>query len=590
MRVLALLAECNYDAGADGWSVEDFLVKVVVIPPPPSPGSWTPPIGIPMPPFGIDETHMMYEDPANRNPLLTYITGPDGPYTHYVDKTKTNCSDTGNGTAAVPRCTIPTSLTEGSVVEVHGGIYTPAQVINGTGTVTRPIFVRGANATTRPEIRIRWQVNGAYMIFEHLLMTQGIDESGIEAHFESHHISIRHSEFSGLGNDLGNGSIVRASGTNPANPVRFVVMYNNYIHNIGDSSVTAPQNDMIGASVSRNSRDVWILDNHIHNMGADAVQLKETAWVYVGRNELHHDGENAIDIKGEISINHVIVSQNKMYGQRAPLAGNSDGSAIAAHSCSDAGPDCGNAWILYNECFDSERCIHVTGNNNVRVIGNIVHDNTVGPGYGIRLRSSNVGYVLHNIVYNSKECYRGEVTVEVHFINNIGINCSVSHAVSQRSGSTAANNIWFQQGGVVNTSLNGGCSNCIVADPRFISYPSNLHYQLGSPAIEGGIADLVAHNAVFQSIHGPSVSILFDYDKNVRPQGSAYDIGAYEFVSGTPQTHLGDLNGDRTVNGFDWTIMEGQWNTSNAQSDLNSDGVVNSIDFSLMNQNWGRST
>ena len=57
----------------------------------------------------------------------------------------------------------------------------------------------------------------------------------------------------------------------------------------------------------------------------------------------------------------------------------------------------------------------------------------------------------------------------------------------------------------------------------------------------------------------------------------------------TPPTMLvGDLNGDRTVNGADWSIMAGVWFTNDATADINKDGVVNSIDFSLMNQNWGR--
>jgi len=50
---------------------------------------------------------------------------------------------------------------------------------------------------------------------------------------------------------------------------------------------------------------------------------------------------------------------------------------------------------------------------------------------------------------------------------------------------------------------------------------------------------------------------------------------------------VGDLNGDRTVNGLNWTIVSSQWFTSNSQSDINTDGVVNSIDFGLMNRNWG---
>ncbi|OGZ56924.1 MAG: hypothetical protein A3H64_03460 [Candidatus Ryanbacteria bacterium RIFCSPLOWO2_02_FULL_45_11c] len=55
-----------------------------------------------------------------------------------------------------------------------------------------------------------------------------------------------------------------------------------------------------------------------------------------------------------------------------------------------------------------------------------------------------------------------------------------------------------------------------------------------------------------------------------------------------PQLLIGDLNGDRTVNSLDWTIMSSVWFTASQLSDINLDGVVNFIDFSLMNANWGR--
>jgi len=39
---------------------------------------WDPPIGIPKPSFGIEETYRMYDDPANRNPELTYHQNAEG--------------------------------------------------------------------------------------------------------------------------------------------------------------------------------------------------------------------------------------------------------------------------------------------------------------------------------------------------------------------------------------------------------------------------------------------------------------------------------------------------------------------------------
>jgi len=64
------------------------------------------------------------------------------------------------------------------------------------------------------------------------------------------------------------------------------------------------------------------------------------------------------------------------------------------------------------------------------------------------------------------------------------------------------------------------------ADPKFVSYSGNnqsasndFHLQAGSPAIDKG-ADLSA------------LGFSYDKDGTSRPQGTAWDIGAYEYISG----------------------------------------------------------
>ncbi len=54
-------------------------------------------------------------------------------------------------------------------------------------------------------------------------------------------------------------------------------------------------------------------------------------------------------------------------------------------------------------------------------------------------------------------------------------------------------------------------------DPKFVSNFGNLHLQSNSPAIDAGMTIAQVTN---------------DYDGNVRPQGSAYDIGAFEYMAG----------------------------------------------------------
>ena len=73
-----------------------------------------------------------------------------------------------------------------------------------------------------------------------------------------------------------------------------------------------------------------------------------------------------------------------------------------------------------------------------------------------------------------------------------------------------------------------------------------------------------------------------------RPQGSSWDIGAYEYtgVVTPPTPIIGDFNNDRLVNSLDFSLLVSAWNQNNATYDINHDGIVNSLDYVVMVQNW----
>ena len=139
--------------------------------------AWEPPIGIPAPSFGIEETHRMYEGQT-----YDFGSGPEpykdagnGPYTHYVDNTHPNATNTDNpyGTASKPRNVIPGALAPGSVVEVHGGPYAVGRSysrdwtwFSGTGTSERPIFIRGTEGETPVFVGMRIRAGGSYIVIE----------------------------------------------------------------------------------------------------------------------------------------------------------------------------------------------------------------------------------------------------------------------------------------------------------------------------------------------------------------------------------------------------------------------------------------
>jgi hypothetical protein len=81
------------------------------------------------------------------------------------------------------------------------------------------------------------------------------------------------------------------------------------------------------------------------------------------------------------------------------------------------------------------------------------------------------------------------------------------------------NNLFYNNPTLYIQSGSGTLQNTITADPQFVNYQSNgsgdYHLKSTSPAIDAGVA-----------LGAPG----FDFEGNIRPQGSTYDIGAYEYL------------------------------------------------------------
>jgi len=309
---------------------------------------YVPPIGIPAPEFGIDESHTMYDNAQYDfgNGLEAYKNSGDGPYTHYIDKQHANATDTGNpyGTNTTPRLTIPQNIAEGSVVEVHNGPYNNTQnihggtylpIINASGTVTKPIFIRGANNNKRFEIGTLTGNNEvivrdvSYVIMENMY----INGPSIKIYQPTNHLAIRNSEITG---ENSSGILIWTWRNDyaPGDVKQHIVIYNNDIHDNGEYPATA-ETGMFGIMIDNATENVWVIDNDIYHNGDDGVQIIDRNWVatiadaeadriFIGRNLMYEDGENAIDAKGSTNV---IISQNEIYGYQT-LFGSSAGEAI----------------------------------------------------------------------------------------------------------------------------------------------------------------------------------------------------------------------------------------------------------------------
>ena len=454
-----------------------------------APGSatWTPPVGIPAPSFGIEQT----------------VT--DAASTHWVDNSGP-CSDVGDGTPASPRCTIPTSLAAGATVQVRGGPYNyrSDSTWSAAGSLASPAFIRGpASPASRPVLSFdddaRLTLSGSYLIVENLEMRSG----AVRIDSSSHHVAVRH--FYLHDNPSGPGSFLANFGDD-------VVVYD---CEIAYNGVIPSSSDDHGFQTLAGTRNVWVLESHIHHNSGDAIQFCHTcighgngpANVYIGRNRLHEDEENAIDIKE--TLGPVVISENEMYGYR-PGVSSGNGDALRIN---DEGAQ-GEIWVLNNRIHSSTIGISPQESEaRSYILGNRLWD-IQGFAIGGAGRQT---VVANNTVVNTARGIRGGTEVTGNIVSG-ATSCHIC-----RDAAGCSNNLVWQPGGT--PVVEASCSSVVRADPLMVmSGNEQTGLQPGGPAVDAGFA----HPAYtyYQTTYG--LDIRRDPAGTARPQGAAWDIGAYE--------------------------------------------------------------
>ncbi|MEO7723200.1 MAG: choice-of-anchor Q domain-containing protein [Chthoniobacterales bacterium] len=412
--------------------------------------AYSPPIGIPAPSFGIDQVVTMYSGQTytftDGRGTIVYPDAGDGPYTHYVDKNAVGATDTSNtyGTPATPRLTIPTTLTAGSVIEVHGGTYAPGRLLSVTGTASNPVFIRGISHDEQGDTGHNpfvwdnlWQMaNVSYLIIENgksvtTAFTDG-DQTGnigvrqqqLAIYSPSDHFAIRNCEFTNHGDIT---TVVRA-GSNlslgfgestwvTGQETRDVVVYHNWIHD----NISAPdlENGIQGMIWNKGVTNGWALENNIYNQGEDGIHVlgipgRGDAFatnIYIGRNLIHDCSENALDVK---QCFYTVVSENEFYNFHNFVVptGGSDGAAIVLNDdgvIADNGP----AWVINNVIHDSGVGVRTQKPADIYFVGNvfydIAHDATTP-------RQTSLGSAIGAAIW----CANG---LSYHLINNTVFRC-----------------------------------------------------------------------------------------------------------------------------------------------------------------------
>jgi parallel beta-helix repeat protein len=231
--------------------------------------------------------------------------------------------------------------------------------------------------------------------------------------------------------------------------------------------------------------------------------------------------------------------------------------------------------------------------------GNIIHDNGAGGGAAINLDGVQSSRIQNNLLYNnhSSGISLFQIDGATGSKNNLVVNNTMLMALDARwdvnintgsTGNIVYNNILFNASThgsiaiaadslagfvsdynvVVNLMSNDGGNNAFLTLSQWrtqtgqdahsvISTPgavfvgsSDYHLKAGSPALDAGT-----------SLASPNQPPAEDLEGNARPQGVAFDVGAYELVAPSQNTINGTASNDaiglaRNVDGthIDWSI------------------------------------
>ncbi|MBW2261156.1 MAG: right-handed parallel beta-helix repeat-containing protein [Deltaproteobacteria bacterium] len=536
--------DASDDADAADVLAEDDASTDVIEDDAPPPDGYDPPTGIPAPPFGIVET-------------VESVYGSRDHFTYYVDNSHAEATDTDNpyGSPETPRLTIPGDLEAGDVVQVHGGPYWPEGdrfSFRGQGTESEPIIITGARSSPNPVLTNFVHFPDAqWTIFENFTIetdgNYGLELRPLESDTPIHHVSIRMVTLHGSGRFKSSEQFA-AHSDDDTSPISYVVFYGNTSQDAGEWNAEE-EDDTSCFSVQHNCSHVWILENVGYRSGGDGVILAHNAafsthHVYIGRNTFYENRENGIDIK---EANDVIVSENAIYSHR-PVS-SSSGEGIVVHY------DPQNVWLLNNIIADCEMGIVITGARDAWVVGNVLYNiNHTGSdwdpesgysmGAGVHFRGDSSGGVVSNTFH---ACDTGVQlsagTTSYALWNNIFSDRaeSSSHDIRIANSEIAAvteldyslfsgARVYWADASYDVAGLQSGpgqCASCPAGAAAEFEDAGvgDFHLTVDSPARDVGDAHAVY--GIFEDRY--SISIEEDIDELARPQGSGWDVGAYEF-------------------------------------------------------------
>lgn len=488
---------------------------------------------------------------------------------YYVDNTHPASTDNGNpnGYPKKPRATIPSlsGLSAGTFIYVHAGTYTGRWWVTGVGTASNPIWVTG-NPETKPVIQrpflVGYNGRASYIVIENFTINNGynfasIRNASLNANID--HILIRNNTAygSGTSGDPSDSASTVGNSSSSAHTVSYIVFYKNIFHDYNDRKTR----DGGGIYFDQNVNYGWVLDNTIYNISGDGIagchrcniDGNQPHNIFLGRNTLYGHGENCIDFKG---VHDFVISENICYG---PFV-REQGWGIVIHD-SEATPhtDPTNGWIIFNKLYHlSSGIAYVSCNSrDMYVVGNLIYDIHASyaahadPSYNGRavLGASNAGnfWIVDNTIHDYDEgikicsklsgtdsvrihgnIFSSRSDGEKHELNLPGRMSTSFVTIDYNTIYSTSGSMSFNWGGSLSSvrglKAMGKCVHCKEADPLFRGL-TDFRLRPGSLCVDSSVRHSVYD--VFYSKYGMNMDR--DFADRQRPQGSAWDMGAYEY-------------------------------------------------------------
>ena len=517
---------------------------------------WQPPIGIPAPPFGVT-------DPQPSAPA-SWSSSPSSATAnyYYVCRSCAGATDSNNayGHPGLPRVSVPTSVSAGAYVQIQGTGYSfgaDSAVWTMNGTQSSPVWVVGVGNPdfngVQTELQLRgnyWVVRGIRLVNTKVRIGNGSTLAG------SSFVAFRDSELTGWGG-RGTTSLIGTYGS-PSAPSHDIVIYRLNVHDNGPLSDAGGDIDQHGVGIGAYASNIWVLDSTFRRNSGDGIQMSSSNGTitsltdpqlghhfYVGRNTFDANLQNGFWVK---DARDVIISEN--------LSINHVTSQYAPGVCGGGqyGPE--RVWFLYNTCHDNDGGIRIQSDSNLHgndmyFIGNVIYNNNLSSPSsnpsgddqaGLVMRDMTNRYLINNTIWGNDggvHCNTSPMSTFVMVNNIIGNNRNSADSDllcdTTAANTTIRNNVFASNRIAYNhavetlsafTTRTGQGQGSKTAVPAFVN-ASGGNFALQATdtvARDAGIAHAVY--STFQSLYG--VSIAVDKNRTPRPQGAAWDMGAYE--------------------------------------------------------------